>query len=441
LFMLNPVGMYMNRRLHDWDLRGQVRNNLNYFWRYLVAVSIFSVLVLIFLTSLNIWNPSINLYWLLLLVCCNLIFGTLNQIVIPGLNLLGYRCWFTVLTVATTAASLIIALVLVRTIYANAEYWLCGLLMGQVIFGLIGKIIFFSKLKQSEFAGNAFSKLSRLQIHGLLRFAWPIAIAVGLGWIQSQSYRYLVEQRLGLNDLGLFVAGFGISAGLIAGFESIFATYFQPKFYKRVSTENISEQTYAWHEYVQAMLPSMLLTAAFIMIVAPELTKLLLGSAYRESSQFVVWGAIAEFSRVATAVFALASHARMKTKKLIIPNAVGAMLSLSLVWILIPIYGANGVGLGLVCSAFATLLLTVYITSNFIVLNLPRKPLVKAVVMGLVLLVGAVILRRTLNSALSLLPSLVTLAVVGAFFLSFQYQMIRPVLEREKNSIADSHNN
>ncbi|OFZ65883.1 MAG: hypothetical protein A2V79_06810 [Betaproteobacteria bacterium RBG_16_56_24] len=437
LLLLNPVGMFMNRRLHAWDLRGLTISYLTYFWRYLLTVSLFSILVLTALTGLNIWNPGIGIYWLLFLVCGNLFFGTINQVVIPGLNLLGHRGWFIGLTVATAALSLIFAVLLVVAVLPNAEYWLSGLLLGQLVVGLIGKIVLSKKVHRSNTESNAPPKLSLSHYKNLVRFAWPVAIAVGLGWIQSQGYRYLMEDRLGLVELGLFVAGYGISSGLIAGFDSIFSTYFQPKFYKQISKENLSEQSHAWTDYSQAILPSLLLTSIFIMATAPELTQLLLGANFRNSSQFVVWGALAESARISTGVFGMAAHARMNTKLLLLPNMVGAVISISLIWFLMPVYGSDGVGLGLVFSSLATLLLTIYITKNYLAVVLPQKQFVKSAIMGVGLLVTAEILRGTWNHDGSHFFSLLQLCVTGSFFLSFQYVMLLPVLRKEA---ANTHN-
>lgn len=437
LLLLNPVGMFMNRRLHAWDLRGLAISYLTYFWRYLLAVSLFSALVLAVLTGFNIWNPGIGIYWLSFLVCGNLFFGTINQVVIPGLNLLGYRGWFIVLTVATAATSLIFAVVLALAVLPSAEYWLSGLLIGQLIVGLIGKIVFFKKTHRPNAVSSSLPKLSHSHYRNLLRFAWPVAIAVGLGWIQSQGYRYLMEERLGLIELGLFVAGYGISSGLIAGFDSIFATYFQPKFYKQISKENLSEQSHAWTEYSHAILPSLLLTSIFIMAMAPELTQLLLGANFRNSSQFVVWGALAELARISTGVFGMAAHARMNTKLLLLPNLVGAVISISLIWFLMPIYGSDGVGLGLVFSSLVTLLITIHITKYHLAVILPQKQFVKSAIMGVGLLLTAEILRRTWNHDGSHFFSLLQLCVIGSFFLLFQYVMLLPVLRREA---ANTHN-
>ena len=431
LLLFGPVGNFINRRLHAWDLRGQATNYLLYFWLYILVANIFAALVLITLVGFNIWNPSINIYWLLLLVCGNLIFGTLNQTVIPGLNLFGHRDWFLVLTVATTATSLIFAVALVLKVAPNAENWLSGLLIGQLIVGLIGKKIFYSKLKKKSSKNKTLPTLSQTQIRNFLNFSWPIAIAVGLGWIQSQSYRYLMEERLGLMELGLFVAGYGISAGLIAGFESVFTTYFQPKFYKQISNDNVSEQTKAWQDYAQAILPSLLITSFFIMATAPDLTQLLLGSSFSQSSKFIIWGSLAESARISISVFGMAAHARMNTKLLLFPNLVGALFSVTLVWYLIPIYGSEGVGLGLVISFLIALLLTIRITSKYLQASLPFKLFLKSVVMGGALLMIAKVLWHLLDYEHSYIFSIIRLGVIALFFLSFQYVMLLPVLRRD----------
>jgi O-antigen/teichoic acid export membrane protein len=435
LFFINPVGMFINRRMHDWDLRGQVRKYLRYFCWYLVAVCLIAIFLLTLLVVFKLWSPSISLYWLSILVCGSIIFGTLNQSVIPWLNLLGYRGWFTALTVSTSAASLIFAISLVLVIAPTAEYWFGGLLIGQLALGLIGAWVFLDKLNFEKLAIKQRSQLSYSHISVLFRFAWPVAIAVMFGWIQCQSYRYLVEQYLSLSELGLFVAGFGISSGLILGFESIFSTYFQPKFYRRVSVGNVHDQVTAWQEYAQVILPSILLTAIFIMIVAPELTLLLLGPAYKDSSHFVMWGAVAEVARAATAVFAMAAHARMKTKMLIFPNVIGALMSVLLVWLFIPIYGLNGVGFGLVGSAFAALMLSINITRRYITLAMPTKQIMKSIIIGIALLVIAVTLRKLLDYDKSFNLSLIQLSIVGACFLWFQYSLLLPALKQERRPV------
>ena len=431
LMLLNPVGMFMNRRLHAWDLMGQIKTYFSYFWLYLLCVSLFSAVFIFSLKWLGIWNPDISIKWLIFLVCGNLIFGTLNQVVIPSLNMFGHRVWFTFLNVATVASSLMFALALVLWRSPSAENWLSGLLIGQLIFGIIGHQIFFKKLLPTSEASHATSKLSKSHFKSLLSFSWPIALAVGLGWVQSQGYRYFMADYLGLAELGLFVAGFGISSGLISGFDSIFSTYFLPKFYRQVSKNILSEQDKAWVEYAQVILPALVLTSVFIMVAAPELTKILLGAEYKESSQFVVWGAMAELARVSMAVFGMVAHAKMNTKQLLLPNFIGALTAIVIIWLVAPIYGSQGVGFGLMLSSLLALFATIYITKKYLAVTLSLKYFFKSVMMCGGLLLFAESLELIFGGNQSHVVALVKLCLLGMLFMLFQYSMLAPVLAND----------
>lgn len=434
LLMINPVGMFINRRLHAWNSKGQVKAYAAYFWIYLILVSVLAALVLALVVYFKIWDLEISIYWLLLLVCGGIVFGTLNQFSIPSLNMLGYRGWFTILTVATVASSLLFAVLFVQFVSMRAEYWLSGLLVGQLIVGLIGKKVLFEKLS-TESPGGFSVRINSSKFHNLVHFAWPVAIAVGLGWIQSQGYRYIIQGRLGLEELGLFAAGFGISSGLISGFEAIFSAYFQPKFYERISLGDEEEQSQAWVDYAKITIPALLLTSFLIVSVAPELTNLLLGGSYKNSTQFIVWGALAEFGRIATAVFGMLAHARMNTRMLLLPNMAGAVAAILLISVLAQIYGSVGVGLGLALSSAVSFFVTYYITRKYFKVIFRFYFLRNALICGLVILVFAEILNMIFFDIAGYFISITKLFVIGSIFVLFQYVMLVPVLKVEASSL------
>lgn len=424
LFLLNPVGMFMNRRLHAWDAAGKVQQYYNYFWIYLLAVCGIATASLAFFIKVGWVDVHTTTGWVLLLVGGSLLFTTINQVVIPGLNLLGHRGWFVALTLATAITSLAMAIIFVVGFAPRAENWICGTLVGQLIFAAVGWRIFFPKLT----ARGSFQKTTKRHIEVLTGFAWPISIAVGLSWVQAQSYRFMMESSLGLQALGLFAAGYGISAGLISAFESIFTTYLQPRFYKHISNEDVIAHSKAWSEYAGAIFPSLLLVGLLIVATAPELTRVMLGEKYWSSSQFIVWGVIAEVARVASGIYGLVAHARMKTRLLIVPSLAGACLSVSLIWWLMPIYGSNGVGAALMLSALAVFILTYAATHNEIVASFSRRMLILSTVMGGGLVLLAKILRWLLGGNRSFVLTAAQLFVVGGIFLLFQYLLLRPLL-------------
>ena len=145
---------------------------------------------------------------------------------------------------------------------ARAENWLLGLLIGQALIGLVSKRVFDKKVGGGRVKRIPVDALSRKYRSALMKFAWPVSIAVGLSWLQSQSYRFFLEDAAGLAQLGLFVAGYSISAGIIAAFESVLTTYFQPQFYKGINTSNSAERAAAWNSYATAIFPALIVTVA-----------------------------------------------------------------------------------------------------------------------------------------------------------------------------------
>lgn len=430
LLLVSPVGLFINRRLHAWEMQGVVRRYFDYYWVYLLAVAVLASLVLTVMNDLEIIGLRTTTAWLWILVCGSLLFNTMNQIVIYSLNMLGFSGWFLALTLATLASGFLMAVVLILHFQLRIEYWLLGLLIGQIVFAGIGSKVFFARLVvlQNTRSGGSI----RTHIDALFQFAWPVSIAVGFNWVQAQSYRFIMENFLGLTALGLFVAGYGISTGLILGSESMLATYFQPRFYKRVSSGNREEQAQAWESYASAILPALVLLICFIIAMAPELTRVLLGAGYQLSAQYVVWGALAEAIRVVAGVYGMAAHARMKTRLLLIPNLIGALMALALLVWLTPMLGASGVGIALSLSGLSMIMALHFTIQAEVKLNLPYARLLQGASMGALLIAGAVLVKIVPDSSNHLAVSILSLGVVGIFFIALQYRLLQGVISKKE---------
>ena len=433
LLFINPVGMFINRRLYAWNERGDAFNYLRYFWIYVIGVAILSIVILYAVTPLLAIENSLSRETYVTLVACSILFGTINQTAIPSLNIFGRTYWFGILTLATTAIGLAIAFSAVHFIQRIVEWWFTGLLVGQVIIGALGLYLLRKTLSRPTHSPQSFSPPSVTALRGLLNFAWPISLAVSLGWIQSQSYRFVVEHSLGLHDLGLFATAYGISAGLTAGFESMITTHFQSIFYRHVNAEAEGSADKAWHTYAQSVLPSITLTAFLIIGVAPQLTGILLSTEYSASYQYIMWGACAELCRITIAVFALFAHAKMITKILIYPNLLGAVLSVSLVWLLVTCYGIAGIGPALALSSLCSLLLTIYITTKFTTINISFKVIAPPILMGGALVLIARVPYTYFNTEPSVTGMVYTLLGTTVVFCVFQIYFLSDALGiREK---------
>lgn len=432
LFLVNPVGMFINRRLHTWQTSGVARHYLIRYVGYLLMVALLAATLLPLAYMGDVVNFGMSIGWLLLLVCGSLIFNTINQTAIPSLNMLGDSKRFVLLTVATIATSFACATLLVLTVQQTAQYWLLGILLGQTLLAILGTQILFARL-HTPVAPHARPAISKNHLKVLFSFAWPVAIAAGLGWAQGQGYRYIMDGQLGLAQLGLFVAGYGISAGMIAAFESVLTTYFQPRLYRDVSEAHPEQQALAWHRYAAAVIPSLILTVALIMILAPELTHLLLGQDFQTAAAFVVWGALAEGARVLMGVYSLIAHVHMRTRWLILPGLVGAVLSIALCAVLIPGLGAEGAGIGLATSGFAVVVVMHLLLARRVGGGIPLRPVSWAGLAALVLWGGTLGLRYLIDAP-GWLMVISVMGLIGITYLGMQYLFLRQHLNEKRKA-------
>lgn len=426
LFLLNPVGMFMNRRIISWNERGRVGYYLNFFWMYLFFVSIVALITLWGLVGFEWIDVHLPIFWVLALVFGSLMCTTINQVLISTLNMFEIRSWFVGLSLASTLMGLFLAIAVVNFVGPSAQNWMLGLLVGQAISAVIAWNVFFKSVNVAQDQ----EVLNRGHINGLIKFAWPISIAVVLGWVQTQGYRFLMEASLGLHELGLFVAGYGISSALISAFESVFTAYLQPLFYKGISSEDIYEQARAWHSYATAIFPSLILFGSIIFVIAPQLTNLMLGPDYGLSSKFVAWGVFAEVARVASGVYAMIAHARMKTRLLLIPSSMGAMFSIITVWYFLPKYGSESVGPSLMLAAFVVFFITYMVTKREYTTRFPVKMIAISFSMGVGLFLISKIFYLILGSEQSFLSSYFYMSLLTIFYFMGQVYLLWPYISK-----------
>lgn len=431
LGFVNPVGMFINRRLHTWIENGTIRKYMQYYAGYLILLAMMASIALAILGGFHEVIPGMPIAWVITLVGISIVFSTLNQTFIPSLNLIGHRGWFVILTLATLLLGLLASVIFVTQLSAKAESWQFGQLVGQVIVAGVAWSIFFSMIKRTNATATTSSYLiTRQKMTTIFAFSWPLSIAVLLTWVQTQSYRFMVQESIGLEELGMFAVGYGISASLIGIFESIVSTYFLPGFYKQTSSNNRQQQLAAWQDYAEAMLPALILTVAVIVSMAQELTDVLLDAKFHAASQYIIWGALAEMMRVFIATYALVAHAHMNTRALVIPNLIGAVAAPAFVFSFVPHMGGDGVGLALMLAGLLVLLASKYIFVRKFAIRTPWKSLVTALLVSLLL----VLLLSTIHTVFEYDPSLYTslawLMASGVILLGLLFLFLRPHLRK-----------
>lgn len=431
LGVINPVGMFLNRKLHNWHNRGVIPQRLRHYRAYLIVVSCLVAICLLLLNRTGLLRDlSAQTSWLIVLVCGSLIFNSLNQTYIPSLNLLGHRLSFISLTIATLLFGLGSSVLLVHIFRASAELWLLGILVGQLIVGLIGGRVFSSRIRHSDLGTTA--NLSGTQLRTLFFFAWPLSLSVVLNWLQFQSYRFLIGKIFGVEQLGMFIGGFSIGVGIVVALEQVLTTQFQPLFYHEINSSPAELHAAAWNTYSRAIFPAVIVTVWFVYAAAPELTRLLLSSKYQMAVKFVFWGALVDSCRVIAGTYGLMAHARMRTLVLLVPNLVGAVCAVSLSLFLSPRYGLWGTALGLAIAGITAIFVSHIVMFQIAKLHVPIKSIAFSFVTGFAIPVAMWIARSLLHDG-KLQSSLFALACGGLVYFAIQYLILKSSLDTSKH--------
>jgi O-antigen/teichoic acid export membrane protein len=194
--------------------------------------------------------------------------------------------------------------------------------------------------------------------------------------------------------------------------------------YRDADVGSSRDKFLAWRRYADATIPSLLMVATLVIVISPELTNFLMGKSFQAASEYVLWGALAELARVLTGVFSMAAHLQMRTSRLVFPSLTGALLAVGLSLFLVPLFGATGAGISLVCSGFITVLLMYYFIlsdplSKIDWLNGLKKLFI---VLTFFLLAGLV---RLVIQPFNLLDSILVVFIIVIGFLALQYILLR----------------
>lgn len=325
LILVNPAGMYINRRLHAWRDAGLLIPRLIRFTLFLGGVAAFAAVV-IPLVQFALGHPwPIADAWLVLLVTGYLVINSLNQIVIPSLNILGHRMSWLIFSTLTLVAALGLSLLLAHRA-ATAEEWQLGQLAGYLLGFVVALPVFLKYVRRPEQA----PLIEPDSLRAISAFTLPLAIVVALNWVQFQSYRLVLVRYINLELFGRFVAVYMLVAGLMAAFENLIQQYFYPQLYAKSSSALESDRAEAWRQFASVALPTTLIGGLTLLAAGRPLVRAILAPAFHNSYPVVLIAVIAETCRVGANIYVMAGQVAMKTRSFLIPQIVSALTLLIL---------------------------------------------------------------------------------------------------------------
>jgi len=424
--LISPFGQYINRHTHKWLGDKTLINNLIIYGIYVFFVSITSVFIGYIIYEVGIISGiKLSLFSLLLFLFITCI--TLNQTVIPMLNMLHYRLYFTILTVLTAIGVLLFGYIFVLLFGDSATNWLFGLVLANALFLLLGFIVLKNKI-QGEFKGFTWNyhRITKGKIKTILYFVVPLSIATVLMWLQNSGYRIIIEKAKGLEFLGYFGVGMAISAQIASIVESVVMQYFHPIYYQQITNTSLESRKKAIDELINKVLPIYLMLAIFVTFFAKYIIEIVVAEKYYEAYIFTIFGIWIEFFRMTSNLFGNISQSELNTKKFMIPYAFGSFVTIGLVYLSgstqeYKIY----LSMSLLVGAFTTMLTMYFFMKRLIDFTIRYKSLLFSFLLSLPY---SSILFFDIRS--SIFDNLLVVIIFGLYFLGAIFFMYRKNLEK-----------
>lgn len=317
LFLVNPLGQYLNRHTHEWFNNGMLWGRLVKYNHLIALIS----LAAFFIT--NSWsftykNYSLtySIYFSAMVMLCVYVL-TWNSTLLPMLNMLGFRVKSSLLMFLTSLGGLFLSICFVH-VSNTALAWQAGVLGGSVCITLYA--MFFSR----RLLNNRRSITSPQYISRQDFFAYclPIAASTFLLWAVSNGYRFFISDYYGDEVLGLVVLSFGLAVQFWSVIDTIVTQILYPKFYVRLSTGDILSSVHAFKLLINCIIPAYIIFLGYGCGVASQFLHLLVDEKFWAAPKIVCIAIAVEGVRVLTNVFNQSTQIRKKTQLAIYPYAI-----------------------------------------------------------------------------------------------------------------------
>jgi O-antigen/teichoic acid export membrane protein len=319
LFIVNPVGQYINRNSHAWADEETLTERLLAYKRFVLLAGITGAL------AIGTWTLTQSMSWSerilqMIAILVTVIAATWNATYIGMLNILGFRAISVAWATVTAFVSLIVSGVLVMQ-SSTGIAWFIGQAVGLALGALgSGRALHKLFLKAPQTQRGLFEK------EALFKYILPLAGATAFMWWQLAGYRLIIEYHWGLAALGMFAVGFGLASQLWALAESVAMQFMFPLFYRRISGATAHEGRQAFSDLVNTLGPMYLVLASASLVSAPALIWCLIAPSYNDVFIFLIIGIFAECARTLTNAFSTAAQVELRMSALILPYGIGALL-------------------------------------------------------------------------------------------------------------------
>ncbi len=203
-------------------------------------------------------------------------------------------------------------------------------------------------------------------LNGVYRYALPIVPLALVAWISSLSDRYIIGGILGIGQVGIYAAGYGLISMPFLIVEGIIGQTLRPAYFQSVSSKDrIIEKKILRTQIVMTVVICGLGVLA-VCFLKNLLAVLLLAEEYREIGALLPWIAVGIGFQVISQIYEGVLLAYKKTLGLLIVHAVGGVISVISVFLLCSRFGLFGAAIACPIYYLSMLITGIALTLKFI---------------------------------------------------------------------------
>jgi O-antigen/teichoic acid export membrane protein len=415
LVYANPIGMYANRMLHNWQDHGVMIRNLK---TIMISLFIGSLLTIpfLFIFKDKISFDNHNWFFLVGVLIFYVFSTTFNGTLVPSLNLLGFTNQFVIWTLATNSFGLMLSYLLVTFISNDPLYWLIGQAISFALCGLFAYGILLTKIKDKVEQIKVINTQDR--INRVAKFAFPIVITNLAVWILGQSFRFFYKENIDLSVLGELAFGLGLATSLSVAVEYLFQQLYFPDFYRKINSTSTNKGE-VWNHLLNKLIAPYIYFTAFLIGLSPFILRVLADVKFKNSVEFLALGACVELLRMTSNVFTMATQSEMKTYKAIGPYLIGGILTLfGVIYISHNPQYVSHTPIVLMIGYVSTLVLLINSVGKILKIELNVIKLLKICIISLVFISGLLFYKYSDNLVISILIN----TIYGLFFIFLLYR-------------------
>jgi len=370
---VSPVSNFLASQSIKWHRNRSLHSVVKTFYFYLVTVAIVCGFLFFYIKLRGLSSAANDNQLIIAVVIGGYIIGNngLNALA-TVLNTLGDRISFVLVTNAAAWGGLCVAYYISARSHFNAETWLSGLVIAQIIVS-VAALLRVNNI-QKRFLGDGKESLDdKFTLQRALAFSWPLALATGLYWVNLSGYRFILGYATDMRTIGLLVTGLSLAIAPLSILDTLFTEFYRPIFYRQVVAGDQIETTIAFNRYAALYFPSIIIVSVVCGATGQFAARLLVSDDFFGVSWLSGWGAVIQSGYMIYGVCVSLIFTLRCTSRLILPNLMGAIVTCIGVYVAGRSASLGGVGASLGLGVLVTSAATWISLFRIIPIKIPWK--------------------------------------------------------------------